>query len=189
MRTDCSPRGRASLAPCASRPSVRPHAGTPRLRRCTSGRNWRGMWGRRSTKRICASSPSRRAGRAARPRLTRTLNSSFFVAIGILVSRLAGLVRQRVFAHYFGLESDAADAFTAGFRIPNFLQNLFGEGALSASFIPVYASLLAKGEPREADRVAGAVGSLLALAISVIVLVGVVATPALTAVVAAGCFG
>ena len=54
------------------------------------------------------------------------------------VSRIAGLVRQRVFAHYFGLR-DAADAFTAAFRIPNFLQNLFGEGVLSASFIPVYA--------------------------------------------------
>jgi putative peptidoglycan lipid II flippase len=112
-----------------------------------------------------------------------------FVAAGIFVSRLAGLVRQRVFAHYFGLESDAADAFTAGFRIPNFLQNLFGEGALSASFIPVYASLLARGERREADRVAGAVGSLLALAISVIVLVGVVATPALSAVIAPGFTG
>ena len=48
----------------------------------------------------------------------------------------------RVFAHYFGLRSDAADAFNAAFRIPNFLQNLFGEGALSASFIPVYAALV-----------------------------------------------
>ena len=64
------------------------------------------------------------------------------VALGILFRRLTGLIRQRVFAHYFGLQSDAADAFMAAFRIPNFLQNLFGEGALSASFIPVYASLI-----------------------------------------------
>ena len=71
---------------------------------------------------------------------------SLFVAIGIFCSRLAGLVRLRVFAHYFGLQSDAADAFNAAFRIPNFLQNLFGEGALSASFIPVYAALVARGE-------------------------------------------
>ncbi len=62
------------------------------------------------------------------------------VAAGILLSRLVGLVRDRVFAHYFG-NSDAADAFRAAFRIPNFLQNLFGEGVLSASFIPVYARL------------------------------------------------
>src|SRR2546425_10521456 len=122
-------------------------------------------------------------------RQPRTGRSAFLVAAGILCSRLAGLVRLRVFAHYFGLESDAADAFTAGFRIPNFLQNLFGEGALSASFIPVYASLLARGEPRAADRVAGAVGSLLALAVSVIVLVGVMATPALSALVAPGFTG
>jgi putative peptidoglycan lipid II flippase len=71
-----------------------------------------------------------------------------------------------VFAHYFGLQSDAADAFNAAFRIPNFLQNLFGEGALSASFIPVYAALVARGERSAADRVAGAVASLLALVVA-----------------------
>jgi len=73
------------------------------------------------------------------------------VAAGILLSRLAGLVRQRVFSHYFGL-SDAADAFSAAFRIPNLLQNLFGEGVLSASFIPVYAGLLAKLRPPRVRR-------------------------------------
>src|ERR671927_744415 len=109
----------------------------------------------------------------------RTGRSAFLVAIGILCSRLAGLVRLRVFAHYFGLQSDAADAFNAAFRIPNFLQNLFGEGALSASLIPVYASLLARGDTREASRVAGAVGALLALVVAALVLAGVAATPLL----------
>src|SRR5215813_537400 len=94
------------------------------------------------------------------------------------MSRLAGLVRSMVFAHYFGLEMEA-DAFTAAVRIPNFLQNLLGEGALSASFIPVYAALVARGDRREADRVAGAVGALLALVISTLVLIGVLATPLL----------
>ena len=75
------------------------------------------------------------------------------VAAGIFLSRIAGLVRDRVFAYYLG-SSDAADAFRAAFRIPNFLQNLFGEGVLSASFIPVYANLLARGKEEEADRVA-----------------------------------
>jgi putative peptidoglycan lipid II flippase len=78
-----------------------------------------------------------------------------------------------------GLESDAADAFNAAFRIPNFLQNLFGEGALSASFIPVYAALVARGERKDADRVAGAVGALLALLVAGLVLLGVLATPLL----------
>jgi putative peptidoglycan lipid II flippase len=119
----------------------------------------------------------------------RTGRSALLVAIGILCSRLAGFVRLRVFAHYFGLQSDAADAFNAAFRIPNFLQNLFGEGALSASFIPVYAALVSRGLRAEADRVAGAVASLLAMAVAVLVLVGVVATPALITVIAPGFHG
>src|SRR5437868_11802512 len=109
----------------------------------------------------------------------RTGRSAALVALGILCSRLTGLVRQRVFSHYFGLRNDAADAFTAAFRIPNFLQNLFGEGALSASFIPVYAALVARGDRREADRVAGAIASALALIVSTVVLIGVLATPLL----------
>jgi putative peptidoglycan lipid II flippase len=116
----------------------------------------------------------------------RTGRSAIFVAAGILASRLTGFVRLRVFAHYFGLESDAADAFNAAFRIPNFLQNLFGEGALSASFIPVYAALLARQDRREADRVAGAVASLLALIVAILVLIGVVATPLLIDAIAPG---
>lgn len=107
------------------------------------------------------------------------------VATGILLSRIAGLVRDRVFAHYFG-NSDAADAFRAAFRIPNFLQNLFGEGVLSASFIPVYANLLAHETEDEADRVASAVFCLLSLVISCIVLVGVLATPHLIDTIAPG---
>ena len=107
------------------------------------------------------------------------------VFAGILLSRVIGLVRERVFGFYFGV-TDEADAFRAAFRIPNMLQNLFGEGVLSASFIPVYASLIGKGEREEATRVAGAVFSILALAVSLLVLVGVVATPLLVDLIAAG---
>ncbi|HEV8149936.1 MAG TPA: lipid II flippase MurJ, partial [Gemmatimonadales bacterium] len=98
------------------------------------------------------------------------------MAAGILLSRLAGLVRQRVLAHFLGL-TDAADAFAAAFRIPNFLQNLFGEGVLSASFIPVYARLQAQGRPEEANRVAGAVAGLLGLVVAVLVLAGISTAP------------
>jgi putative peptidoglycan lipid II flippase len=114
--------------------------------------------------------------------------SAVLVAVGIFCSRIAGLVRQRVFAHYFGLGPEA-DAFYAALRIPNFLQNLFGEGALSASFIPVYAGLLARGEPRAADRVAGAIAALLALVVSVLVLAGMLATPLFIDVIAPGFHG
>jgi putative peptidoglycan lipid II flippase len=110
------------------------------------------------------------------------------VAAGIFLSRIVGLVRNRVFAHYFGT-SDAADAFNAAFRIPNFLQNLFGEGVLSASFIPVYAGLRARGKDEEARRVAGAVAALLGLASAVLVLFGVLLTPWLIAVIAPGFTG
>ena len=96
------------------------------------------------------------------------------VAAGILLSRVVGLIRSRVLAHFLAT-SDAADAFAAAFRIPNFLQNLFGEGARSASFIPVYASLLARDDREEAGRVAGAIGTVLALSMSALVLVGVLA--------------
>jgi putative peptidoglycan lipid II flippase len=135
-----------------------------------------------------ASAADRPAGQAApaAPRPAEsTRRGAFLVGAGILLSRLVGLVRQRVFAYYFGI-SIAGDAYAAAFRIPNFLQNVFGEGALSASFIPVYAKLLAKGESEEADRVAGTVFSLLALVTSLLVLVGVFAAPLLTDIFAAG---
>jgi putative peptidoglycan lipid II flippase len=110
---------------------------------------------------------------------------AFLVAAGILLSRIAGLVRDRVFAHYFG-NSNVADAFRAAFRIPNLLQNLFGEGVLSASFIPVYARLLASEDKAEARKTAGAIAALLMLTTSLIVLFGVLASPWLIYVIAAG---
>ncbi len=106
------------------------------------------------------------------------------VAAGILLSRILGLVRNRVFAHFFGT-SAAADAFNAAFKLPNFLQNLFGEGVLSASFIPVYVRLLQQDRD-EARRVAVAVGGLLALATSVVVLFGVLLTPVLVTIFTPG---
>jgi len=110
---------------------------------------------------------------------------AFLVASGIFLSRIAGLVRDRIFAHYFGI-TYVADAFKAALRIPNTLQNLFGEGVLSASFIPVYARLVAQKDRDEAGRVAGAVFSLLAVITSVLVLVGVLATPYIIDAIAFG---
>ncbi len=118
----------------------------------------------------------------------RSGGAAALVAAGIFLSRIAGLIRDRVFAHYFG-NSAAADAFRAALRIPNFLQNLFGEGVLSASFIPVYAGLLARQTPEsraEAGRVAGAVFAILALLTSTLVLLGVLATPLLIDAIAPG---
>lgn len=111
--------------------------------------------------------------------------SAFLVGAGIFLSRILGLVRQRAFAHYFGATAEG-DAFSAAFRIPNFLQNLFGEGVLSASFIPVYAQLYARGEDEARRELAGAIFGILALVMSVVVMIGVVATPAFVQLVAPG---
>lgn len=91
-------------------------------------------------------------------------------------------------ARYLGAGM-AADAFNAAFRIPNLLQNLFGEGVLSASFIPEYAGLLGRGKEEEATKLAGAVAGMLALVASIIVLIGVVSAPWLVAVIANGFTG
>lgn len=112
-------------------------------------------------------------------------SSAFAVSAGILLSRLIGLVRERVFAHYFG-NSDAADAFRSAFKIPNFLQNLFGEGVLSASFIPVYARLRAEERHEEATRLAESIFAILFFITSLLTLVGVFATPLFIDVIAPG---
>jgi putative peptidoglycan lipid II flippase len=113
---------------------------------------------------------------------------AFLIGTGIILSRIAGLVRERALAHYLGT-LPAADAFRAALRIPNFLQNLFGEGVLSASFIPVYSRLLASSDKSESDHVASVVGSLLATLTSVLVALGILATPILIDVIAPGFTG
>ena len=100
------------------------------------------------------------------------------VGAGILISRIFGFVRERFFAHYFG-SSDFADAWRAGLRLPNVVQNLLGEGTLSASLIPVYADLLAQGKDEEAGRFAGAMLGLLATVAAAVALVGIALAPAL----------
>ena len=107
------------------------------------------------------------------------------VAAGIFLSRIAGLVRERVIAHYLGL-SAAAAAFRAAMRIPNLLQNLFGEGVLSSSFIPVYARLRAQGRHEEAAHVARVIGTLLALVATTLAALGVLASGALVDLLAPG---
>jgi putative peptidoglycan lipid II flippase len=107
------------------------------------------------------------------------------VALGIFLSRIAGLLRDRVFAHYLG-NSVAAGAFKAALRIPNFLQNLFGEGVLSASFIPVYARLRAEGHDQEARQLAGSVATILILSVTILSAVGVLFAPFMIDVLAPG---
>ena len=112
-------------------------------------------------------------------------SNSAAIAAGIFLSRIAGLIRERIFAHYLG-NTDAAGAFKAALRIPNLLQNLFGEGVLSASFIPVYARLIAEGREQEAGRVASVVASVLTLLVALLVALGTLGARLLIDLVAPG---
>ena len=107
------------------------------------------------------------------------------VGAAILLSRLLGLVRERVFAHFFGTGM-AADAWGAALRIPNTIRNLLGEGTLSASFIPVYAGMIERGEEENARRLSGVVASLLVLLAALAALLGIVLAPIITDFVAPG---
>jgi putative peptidoglycan lipid II flippase len=124
-----------------------------------------------------------------RASLRRFARPDAMVAAGILASRLAGLVRTMIFSYFFGLRSEAADAFNAAVRIPNLLQNLFGEGALSGSFIPVHAGLRAQGRDDDAAQAARTVFALLMAMMAVLVLAGVLATPVLIDTIAPGFTG
>jgi putative peptidoglycan lipid II flippase len=119
------------------------------------------------------------------PRPRKKLAGAFFVSLGIFATKIFGVVRNAVIAKYLG-DTPAADAFNAAARIPNLMQNLFGEGALSASFIPVYARLRADGDDDQAGRVAGGVLVTLALVVGVLVALGMLFTPQLLPVLVPG---
>jgi putative peptidoglycan lipid II flippase len=110
---------------------------------------------------------------------------SAVVAVGIFASRIFGLVREVVTAHYFGTTA-FSDVFRFALRAPNVLQNLLGEGTLSASFIPIYTRMLDEGRPRDAGRFAGAVFGLLAALAGLLSLLGVVFAEQVVTVFAAG---
>jgi putative peptidoglycan lipid II flippase len=105
------------------------------------------------------------------------------VAAGILLSRILGVLRESTFAHYFGVGAHA-DAFTAALRAPNALQNLLGEGALSAAFIPIYSRLLEEGKEEEAGRFAGAIFGLMLAAAAGLALLGIALSKALVLLLA-----
>ena len=117
--------------------------------------------------------------------LLKNISGAGAVSAGILASRVVGFARESLFAHYFG-NSLPADAFRAALRIPNLLQNLFGEGVLSASFIPVYSRLRSEGKDREATELASGVLFLLSLVTAAITALGLIFTPLLIDLITPG---
>lgn len=116
-----------------------------------------------------------------------TGRSAFRVGSGILLSRVTGFLRDITIAFFFGT-GPAAGAYAAALRIPNVLRNLLGEGTLSASFVPVYSSLLEREGPdaRAPRRLArGVLGIVLTVAVLLSGL-GVLLAPVLARLVAPG---
>ena len=110
---------------------------------------------------------------------------AILVAAGIFASRVIGLVRDRAVAYFFG-SGAFADVYRLALRAPNFLQNLLGEGTLSASFIPIYSRMLEEGREEDAGRFAGAIFGILAAVAFGAALLGVLLAEPFVAVIASG---
>jgi putative peptidoglycan lipid II flippase len=113
------------------------------------------------------------------------VSSAGLVSVITAVSRITGLVREQVMAYYFGA-SMATDAFVTAFRIPNLLRDMFAEGALSAAFVPIFKEKLVNETDESAFDLARTVITGILVVVGGIVLLGIVATPAIIYVSATG---
>lgn len=116
------------------------------------------------------------------------LRSTSVVSAMTLISRILGLVRDVVFARFFGA-TIVMDAFIVANRIPNMLRRFFAEGAFSQGFVPVMARYKENGDHEESRQLVDAVAGTLGLILFVVTLIGVVAAPLLVLIVAPGFIG
>jgi len=121
----------------------------------------------------------------AHTKQTSVARSAGIVSIAVMFSRLFGLVREMIFAFYFGA-GFLFDAYIVGFRIPNLLRDLFAEGALSVAFVKVFTDYqVKKGEP-EAWQLASLIFNALAVVLSVITVLGILLAPYVVPLIAYG---
>src|SRR6185503_638279 len=106
-------------------------------------------------------------------RQTSVARSAGIVSIAVMFSRVLGLIREMVFARYFGV-GFIYDAYQVAFRIPNVLRDLFAEGALSVAFVKVFTDYQINKSEKEAWRLASLVLNLLAVVLSVVCIVGII---------------
>lgn len=111
--------------------------------------------------------------------------SAGIVSAGVFLSRVLGLVRVMVSAHFFGA-SRVYDCFVIAFMIPNLLRRLLAEGALSAAFIPIFAEYLTRKKPKETWELASLVINFLLIISGGISLLGIVLAPLVLPVVLSG---
>jgi putative peptidoglycan lipid II flippase len=117
---------------------------------------------------------------------TERLNTRAAGVIGLAVmcSRVLGLVREQVCAALFG--AAAMDDFTAAFRIPNLLRDLFAEGALSTAFVTTFSKTIAREGDAAAWRLANKVATLTFLVLGALCALGMVFSHQLVALIAPG---
>lgn len=114
----------------------------------------------------------------------KLLKSTGVVSLMTLLSRISGLVRDVIMANVLGSGS-VSDAFFVAFRIPNFLRRIFGEGAFSQAFVPIYTELNEQNT-QEAKRFIAATSGRLSLIVFVLSVLGVVFAPLLIRLFAPG---
>ena len=111
--------------------------------------------------------------------------SASAVSASVLTSRLSGLLREILMAHWFGSQQ-AYEAFLVGFRIPNLTRDLFAEGALSSAFVPTFIHYLTTKNKQEAARLANLVSTGIVLFVGALCLLGMIFSPALVDLTAPG---
>ncbi len=116
---------------------------------------------------------------------TSVARSAGIVSIAVMFSRITGLIREQVFAYYFGA-GFLYDAYQVAFRIPNVLRDLFAEGALSAAFVKVFTDYQIKKSEEEAWKLASLVMNALAVVLSIITIVGIIFSQQIVDLIADG---
>jgi len=114
----------------------------------------------------------------------KLLKSTAVVSVMTLLSRISGLVRDVVMANVFGANS-LTDTFFVAFKIPNFLRRIFGEGAFSQAFVPVFSELTERNT-NEAKEFVGAMSGALALITFILTILGVIFAPQIIALFTPG---
>lgn len=113
------------------------------------------------------------------------VRSAGIVSVAVFASRITGLVREKVMAHYFGA-GFIYDAFLLGFRIPNLTRDLFAEGALSSAFVPIFTQTLAREGRAEAARLSNLVATALMFIVGAFCVLGMIFSPVLVELLAGG---
>lgn len=107
------------------------------------------------------------------------------MAASILLSRVLGIVREIIIAHFFG-QGSYTDAYNYAFNVPDLLFFLIAGGALSSAFIPVFSEYLHTGKEKDAWHVFSAVTCIMSLTVATFIALAWIFAPVLAQVVAPG---